>query len=101
MKSRRAAVCRNVTRASRPVRTARTGRSAVSRDVCVLLLLSLVAVPVLAAEDVSIKSPGGGITFKLLLDSPRVRYAVTMRDAPVIESSPMVVTIDGRRLTDG
>ena len=53
-----------------------------------------------AAEAV-VASPDGSIQFKLVLDASRASYSVTLKNSPVIESSPIVFTLDGIDLIDG
>jgi alpha-glucosidase len=51
------------------------------------------------AADVEVKSPNGAIHFKLLLQEPQLKYEVTFKGKPVIERSPLTLTLDGVELT--
>src|SRR5690242_14794239 len=52
-----------------------------------------------AVNDVVVTSPGGAIQFKLLLNEPRPRFAVTMKQATVIAPSPIITTLDDVDIT--
>src|SRR5436853_4057423 len=53
-----------------------------------------------AADDVVIASPGGNVQFKLLLNERRPRFSVMLKDATVLEPSPIIMTIDDKVITD-
>ena len=63
--------------------------------------MMLAAASVFAAADISVHSPDKSITKKLLVQDGRIRYEVTAARKPVIQTSSMVVTLDGIELTDG
>ena len=54
-----------------------------------------------AAAETVIPSPDGNVQFKLLLRESRLEFAVTFRDKAVIETSPIVFTVDGVDLAEG
>src|SRR5688572_11513138 len=54
-----------------------------------------------AAEDLEVTSPDGLIRFKLLLQEPRLKYEVTFKNKAVIETSPLVLMVDGVDLAEG
>ncbi len=49
----------------------------------------------------SIYSPDSNVQFKFLLHESRLKYAVTHRSKPVIEESPIGITVDEVNLTEG
>jgi len=51
------------------------------------------------AGETSIKSPDGSIQFKVFLSGKQLSYSVMLKDKPVIEVSPMVMTIDGEEIS--
>lgn len=55
----------------------------------------------LALDETKILSPDGNVQFKVLLHEARLEYAVTFRNRPVVETSPMVIVVDGVNLTEG
>jgi alpha-glucosidase len=54
-----------------------------------------------AANETQILSPDGAIQFKTLMQEARLKFAVTFRNKPVIETSPMQFTVDGVDLVEG
>jgi alpha-glucosidase len=46
-------------------------------------------------------SPNGAVRFQLLRDEGRLRCAITFRNKPVLEPSPLHFTLDGVDLTEG
>src|SRR5437867_758059 len=55
-----------------------------------------------AAEEIAVASPNGAARFQLLRgEGSRLAYRVTFRKQPVIETSPLAVTVDGVELTKG
>lgn len=70
------------------------------KHLVVVALVLLIGPTVRAADDIVIASPGGNVQFKLLLNEPRPRFAVAMKDATVLEPSPMVMTVDEKDITD-
>jgi alpha-glucosidase len=67
-------------------------------------LLAVSCLPVLPApaDDLDIASPDGIVKFRLSAgDDGRLRYAVTFRDKPVIETSPIGITVDRISLAEG
>ena len=55
----------------------------------------------LASNETQILSPDGKIQFKILLQEARLKFAVTLRNKPVIETSPLQMTVDGVDLAEG
>ncbi|MFB3829459.1 MAG: glycoside hydrolase family 97 catalytic domain-containing protein [Bryobacteraceae bacterium] len=65
---------------------------------CILLS----AVPALAADLLSLKSPAGKVEFRLLtLDGARLGYAAALNGRTVIEPSPLGIVVDGVNLAAG
>jgi alpha-glucosidase len=54
-----------------------------------------------AANEARLASPDGSVQFLLRAADGRLTYTVTFRGRPVIESSPLAVSVDGTDLTDG
>jgi alpha-glucosidase len=54
-----------------------------------------------AAELTAVRSPDGAVRLRLLQEEGRLRCAVTFRDKPVLEASPLRFTLDGVDLADG
>jgi alpha-glucosidase len=54
-----------------------------------------------AADTTIVASPDGQIRFRLFITDHQLRYTVTFRNEPVIEASPMILSIDDKILTDG
>ena len=54
-----------------------------------------------AAAETVISSPDGNVQFKLLLRESRLKFAVSFSDKAVIETSPIVFTVDGADLAEG
>jgi len=55
----------------------------------------------LALDEAKILSPDGSIQFQVLLQEGRLKFALTFRNKPVIEESPMVITVDGVNISEG
>lgn len=49
----------------------------------------------------SISSPDGNVQFEVMLCEKRLKYAVTFGHSPVMEESPIRITLDGINLTEG
>lgn len=49
----------------------------------------------------SVFSPDGNVQFQVILHEARLKYAVTFGSKPVIEESPIRITVDGVNLTEG
>ena len=49
----------------------------------------------------SISSPDGNVQFQVILHEARLKYAVTFGSRPVMEESPIRITVDGVNLTKG
>ena len=49
----------------------------------------------------SISSPDGNVQFQVILHEARLKYAVTFGSRPVMEESPIRITVDGVNLTEG
>jgi alpha-glucosidase len=66
------------------------------------LLFSLsLAHSTLGADETSVVSPDGNVRFQLALKEGRLTYAVRFRNQPVIEASPMGISVDGVELASG
>ncbi|HEY7090377.1 MAG TPA: glycoside hydrolase family 97 N-terminal domain-containing protein [Tepidisphaeraceae bacterium] len=50
---------------------------------------------------IALASPDGNINFVLQMDPPRPRFSVALKNAPVLEPSPIFFTLDGVDLADG
>jgi alpha-glucosidase len=75
-----------------------------SRCTCLLLAFFLTVCPagtLLALPAAEVISPDGSVRFALLLERPRLSYEVTFHGKPVIEASPLMMTVDGIELTEG
>jgi alpha-glucosidase len=66
-----------------------------------LFLIAWTFGSVSAAAELSIVSPNGAVRFKAFLDEPGLKYEVTFLGKPVIEASPLRMTIDGASITEG
>jgi alpha-glucosidase len=55
----------------------------------------------LAAVETRVVSPDGAVQLKVFLHEGRLHYAITFKDRPVIEASPLVFTLDGVDLAEG
>jgi alpha-glucosidase len=75
------------------------------RNTCILAMAQVAVVmlgsQLVPAAEQTVASPDGNVRFHLMLEGGRAKYSVTLKDAPVIESSPIVFTIDGVDLADG
>jgi len=60
-----------------------------------LIVVLLLSFNSFGAVEKIIKSPDGSIRFKVFLSGKQLSYSVMLKDKPVIEASPMVMTIDG------
>src|SRR5262249_52362290 len=54
-----------------------------------------------AADEVRVVSPDERVQLKLSLTEGRLHYAVSFRNQPVIETSPLIMTVDGADVTAG
>lgn len=63
-------------------------------------LLALAA-SVPSSEDVRVASPDGRVAFRLAAAGGALEYTVTFREAPMIEASPIGITLDGVNLAQG
>jgi len=54
-----------------------------------------------AADSFQIRSPNGSVEFRLFQRETHLSYAITFKNKPVIEASPLSVMLDGVDLTDG
>lgn len=59
------------------------------------LLICLLSFNSFGANETVIKSPDGSVEFIVFLSGKQLSYRVMLKDNPVIEASPMVMTIDG------
>jgi alpha-glucosidase len=63
--------------------------------------LVLHAGPAAAAPEAAAVSPDGAVRITVFPRGPRLHYAVTFKGRPMVEPSPLVLTVDGVDLTDG
>jgi alpha-glucosidase len=54
-----------------------------------------------AADPTAVVSPDGNVQFRLSFAKSRPHFGVRFRGVPVIEASPLVMTLDGVDITDG
>ena len=66
-----------------------------------VFVFAICADHVKAADDITVTSPGGNVQFKLLLNESRPRFSVMLKDAAVVEPSPLIFTLDKTDITDG
>ena len=66
-----------------------------------VLLITLVSVSVSPAAETQVVSPDGAVRCKVSPEEPRLTFAVTFRGKPVIETSPLIMTLDGIEITAG
>lgn len=60
------------------------------------------SVPLVTAADVAVSSPDGRVQLRLSSGSAgRLQYSVTFNGKPVIEASPIGITVDGVNLAEG
>ena len=52
-------------------------------------------------QKIAVSSPDGKITFHILPNAERMTYSVSLENTPVIESSPLMISVDGNDLTSG
>lgn len=52
-----------------------------------------------AADEIIVKSPDGKIVFSLAVKNNELVYQVNFNNSPVIISSPLIVTLDGKKIT--
>jgi alpha-glucosidase len=74
------------------------------RPASLALGFSLLVIPwsrALAADRAEVRSPNGNVRLELLAEAGRLRFAVRLADRPVIEPSPLGLTLDGTDLGDG
>lgn len=62
-------------------------------------LMSFLAFNSFGAGETVVMSPDGSIQFKVFLSGKQLSYSVMLKNEPVIEASPMVMTIDGVNIT--
>src|SRR5690242_1574079 len=55
----------------------------------------------LAQEAAEVVSPDGSVRLRVKANAGRLEYAVTFKNQPVIETSPMQMTLDGVSLSEG
>ena len=65
-----------------------------------LLCALFFAAKVFAADTTMVTSPDGETRFRLFLHDHKLYYAVTFRNIPVIEASPMILSVDNLLLTE-
>ncbi|SDH17253.1 glycoside hydrolase family 97 protein [Chitinophaga filiformis] len=65
----------------------------------VLLCTLLLAAKTFAADTTLVTSPDGQVRFRLFSDHQQLYYTVAFRNTPVIDASPMILSIDDRLLT--
>src|SRR2546430_14540901 len=78
-----------------------SGRAGVVLALAALLAGAGAATDRLVAPEVLVVSPDGAVRFEVSLHEGRLSYAVTFKGRPVIERSPLVVTVDGVDITQG
>ncbi len=72
------------------------------RLIAVLIAASGISLPLMSADDISVSSPDGRVQLRLSLDEKnRLQYEVLFKENPVIEKSPIGITVDRVRLGDG
>src|SRR5437899_2418186 len=64
-------------------------------------VMAVLAGELYAGSAARVLSPDGAVALKLWNESGRLRFAVTFKDQPVIESSPLSFTLDGIDLAEG
>jgi alpha-glucosidase len=57
--------------------------------------------PAALAADVRLASPNGAVEFRFVPDGGRLWYIVTFGGRPVLEPSPLAISVDGESLTNG
>jgi alpha-glucosidase len=55
----------------------------------------------LAANESRTVSPDGSVHLQIVVQDGRLKYAVTFKGRPVIESSPLAISLDGTDITEG
>jgi alpha-glucosidase len=66
-----------------------------------ILLWAGVATGAAAEESAAVMSPDGKVRWSVEIDKGRPRFVITLRAAPVIDSSPLRLSVDGVDITDG
>ena len=89
-----------------PCRFFITGELMLKRTSFLVITASLAALhpgatDCLAANGTQVVSPSGSVQFKILPQEGRLQFAVTLRNKPVLETSPMRFTLDGVDLAEG
>jgi alpha-glucosidase len=74
---------------------------ACGRRLHAFLFLTCVSVAAAAAAETQVVSPDGAIRCTIAYEEPRLSYTVAFQGKPVIESSPLVMTLDGTEITAG
>lgn len=69
--------------------------------VYLMLAGSLFISKAFAADTTVVSSPDGQIRFRLFISDQQLQYAVTFKNEPVIETSPMIFSVDSKVLTNG
>ncbi|MVT40146.1 glycoside hydrolase [Chitinophaga oryziterrae] len=68
--------------------------------VCLMLIGPLLISKAFAADTTVVTSPDGQIRFRLFISHHQLQYTVTFRNETVIETSPMILSVDNKILTD-
>jgi alpha-glucosidase len=63
-----------------------------------LIVVLLISLSAYGAGDPYVLSPDGKIKFYVFLHAKQLYYSVTLKDKPVIESSPLILTVDDENL---
>jgi alpha-glucosidase len=84
-----------------PLQSFITGGAMRLKAILSLALASLLGNGHLAAQEIRVVSPDQSVQFKLFAPNGRLRFAVTRDKTPIIESSPLVLTLDGTEITEG
>ena len=69
--------------------------------VCGLLIVVSSKCAASAAEPITVTSPDRAVELSVRVQDSKLHYAIRFRNTPVIETSPLAITVDGVDLTDG
>ncbi len=69
------------------------------KSVCFLLLIAWVSGSISAAAETQVASPDGAVRCNVTPGGERLTFAITFRGKPVIESSPLLMTLNGVEIT--
>src|SRR4029078_4849909 len=65
------------------------------------MLIVCFARTALAADEIAVSSPDELVQFKAWVKDDRLQFQVAARGVPVIETSPLIITLDGEEITAG